>query len=106
MDENMLRMQQEAVERVRQMQERARKFVEKDEAPESHDASNKNTWDHKAVQQSSSKQNLLKANKNDNTLLGGFIDDQEQLLLLILAVLLIKSEARIELVLALLYIAM
>ncbi|MDD3693173.1 MAG: hypothetical protein PHX02_04635 [Oscillospiraceae bacterium] len=103
MDENMLRMQQEAVERVRQMQERARKFVEKDEAPESHAASNKNP---KAIQQSCPKQNLLQANKNDNSLLGGFIGDQEQLLLLILAVLLIKSEARIELVLALLYIAM
>ena len=30
MDENMLRMQREAVERVRQMQERARKYVEND----------------------------------------------------------------------------
>lgn len=96
MDENMLRMQQEAVERVRQMQERARQYVESEVSPNE---------DLKALGVREQAEQLH-PEKERGLLLGGFGADSEQLLLLMLAVLLIKSNARMELVLALLYIAM
>lgn len=92
MDENMLRMQQEAVERVRQMQKRARQYVESERAPDND------------IQTSGMEKKEHSALADKNFL--SEIADSEQLLLLMLAVLLVKSDARIELILALLYIAM
>ena len=106
MDDNMIRMQQEAVERVRQMQERARKYVEDDNtiAPkESYPLR-----DHKPLpshlEEESTVQNTVR-NKG-LSFLSGFGEDREQLFLLMIAILLVKNDAPIELILALLYIAM
>ncbi|MDD2417536.1 MAG: hypothetical protein PHR24_02020 [Oscillospiraceae bacterium] len=97
MDENMLKMQQEAVERVRIMQERARKYVEGDLAH--HGGGGKTDCEKPKV--------LPVAPHKDNmSLLGLLGEDKDQLLLLMLAVLLVKSNAPIELILAILYIAM
>ena len=91
MDDNMLRMQQEAVERVRQMQERARRFVEEPQRP---------------AESRPTPAAMPAESRGVSSLLSGFGDDKEQLFLLMLAVLLVKNDAPIELVLALLYIAM
>jgi hypothetical protein len=107
MDENMLRMQQEAVERVRQMQERARKYVERDESLRKEATaaeSEKDIKQEKSIQ-TISQDKGIQHNKGLN-LLDGLGVDNDQLLLLMLAILLVKSDAPIELVLALLYIAM
>lgn len=98
LDDSMLRMQQEAVERVRQMQERARKYVEKD-FPPAEEIPVKTADPHPESQtEALARKNL--------SFLSGLGEDKDQLLLLMLAVLLVKSNASIELVLALLYIAM
>lgn len=104
MDENMLRMQQEAVERVRQMQERARRYVENDPITLSAPSD--------PLPASADPDPPLPASprarepKGALSLLDGFGEDKDQLLLLMLAVLLVKNNAPIELILALLYIAM
>lgn len=109
LDENMLRMQQEAAERVRKMQERARKFV--DDEPVS---INRNPphilHEHPQpavalpVEEDPPKPILHK--KDTLSFLSGFGNDREQLFLLLIAVLLVKNDAPIELILALLYIAL
>ncbi|HBT65795.1 MAG TPA: hypothetical protein DEB10_14145 [Ruminococcaceae bacterium] len=116
MDENMIRMQQEAVERVRQMQERARKYVEKDEEVQPKVAGDNSVNpfrepvqalnpESKAIEAASGGKNISPFKKG-LSFLDGFGEDGEQLLLLMLAVLLVRNEAPIELVLAILYIAM
>ena len=111
MDENMLRMQREAVERVRQMQERARKYVENDGhfKEEKQQADQDKTGkglkpDLPENKLSAEKPGLIK--KKSPSFLDGLWEDSEQLFLLMLAVLLVRNDAPIELVLALLYIAM
>lgn len=129
MDENMLRMQQEAAERVRRMQERARRFVDDDphavpgEAPRRRPEpppgppGPQPEQDH-GERGHSHKEPLSRrdeacgppeakgADKGPLSFLSGFGKDSEQLLLLMLAVLLVRNEGPIELVLALLYLAM
>lgn len=98
LDENMLRMQQEAVERVRQMQERARRYVESEPPKPSAPV---------PAERSAGGGNPSKSGSLLSGLgLGGFGEDKDQLFLLMIAVLLVKNEAPIELILALLYIAM
>lgn len=109
MDNNMLRMQQEAADRVRQMQERARKFVDSET-----EATYKQTHPesaapppHLPVERPSEQLESENAHKKKNTsFLSGFGQDQEQLFLLMIAILLVKNNAPIELILALLYLAM
>ncbi|HJD24520.1 MAG TPA: hypothetical protein H9694_10330 [Firmicutes bacterium] len=98
MDDNMLRMQQEAAERVRQMQERARRFV-KEEPPAPMDIPCPPEPSPKGKEE-------LSPPPRRGSLLANFGKDREQLFLLMLAVLLVKNDAPIELVLALLYLAM
>ncbi|HIZ20557.1 MAG TPA: hypothetical protein H9674_06830 [Firmicutes bacterium] len=100
MDDNMLRMQQEAAERVRQMQERARRFVnEEPPAPAPMDIPCPPEPSPKGKEE-------LAPPPRRGSLLSNFGKDREQLFLLMLAVLLVKNDAPIELVLALLYLAM
>ncbi len=94
----MLKMQQEAVERVRLMQERARKYVEGDSIPK--EEREKTDFEKPKALQTGA------PHKSNMSLLGIFGEDKDQLFLLMLAVLLVKSNAPIELILALLYIAM
>lgn len=108
MDDSMLRMQQEAVERVRQMQERARKYVEDDHSSLSkepyplHDRQPLPAASH--IEPEPVAQNIVR--KKGLSFLSGFGEDKEQLFLLMIAILLVKNDAPIELILALLYIAM
>ena len=130
MDENMLRMQQEAAERVRKMQERARKFVEDepvdtpakpirsdhteqpslltmhrpDQAPRPEHGSKPEQAP--LVPKSEPVSAELVHKEKYTSFLSNFGKDREQLLLLMLAVLLVKNNAPIELILALLYLAM
>ena len=100
MDENMLRMQQEAAERVRQMQERARRYVSEEPpgpAPMDIPASPESPL---------CKQEEPPSPPRRGSILANFGKDREQLFLLMLAVLLVKNDAPIELILALLYLAM
>ena len=100
MDDNMLRMQQEAAERVRQMQERARRFVnEEPPAPAPMDIPC-------PPEPSPKEKEELAPPPRRGSLLANFGKDREQLFLLMLAVLLVKNDAPVELVLALLYLAM
>ncbi len=105
MDENLLRMQQEAVERVRQMQERARRYVEQDENLRREAAAAGAEKDTKSTSIQAVSQSKDIQPKGIN-LLDGLNVDSDQLLLLMIAFLLVRSDAPIELILALLYIAM
>ena len=111
MDENMLRMQQEAAERVRQMQERARRFVSEEppsaapmDIPAPPGPAGKPQEAHRSC--GSKKPDSLSVSPRGGSFLSDFGRDKEQLFLLMIAVLLVKNDAPIELVLALLYLAM
>lgn len=108
MDENMLRMQQEAAERVRQMQQRARRFVS--EEPPSAASMDIPAPPGPVCEPERScgprKPDRLAVPSRSGSFLSRFGQDQEQLFLLMIAVLLVKNNAPIELVLALLYLAM
>lgn len=106
----MLRMQQEAAERVRKMHERARKFIDdepsplvSEQMPVSHGRPEPPAPLH--IVEESSPQNLF-AKKGMPSFLSGLGEDKDQLFILLIAALLVKNDAPIELVLALLYIAM
>ena len=103
MDESMLRMQQEAAERVRQMQERARRFVHEEPAPPP--PMEPPAPSEPAARDAHEEEKLAVPPKR-GSLLTNFGKDREQLFLLMIAVLLVKNDAPIELVLALLYLAM
>ncbi|HOB36133.1 MAG TPA: hypothetical protein PKX71_01410 [Candidatus Avimonas sp.] len=103
MEQDMLRMQQEAVERVRQMQERARRYVERGQDPQREAAAEKGIEQEKSIEAAGGKE--IQPGKGLN-LLEGLNVDNDQLLLLMLAMLLARNDAPIELILALLYIAM
>lgn len=105
MDENLLRMQQEAVERVRQMQERARRYVEQDESLRRETAAAETEKDTKSTSIQAVSQSK-EIQPKGISLLDGLNVDSDQLLLLMIAFLLVRSDAPIELILALLYIAM
>ena len=97
-DENLMKMQQEAAERVRQMQARARRFTSDEPAKESPPATT-------GIAHRTARPPVA---KHGGTVLSslGINADQDQLLLLLLAVVMAKNDAPIELLLALLYIAM
>lgn len=110
LDENMLRMQQEAAERVRKMQERARKFMDDEPAPPVK-SKNPALRDHPEppaplhIVEEASPQGLV-SKRSAPSFLSGLGEDKDQLFLLLIAALLVKNDAPIELILALLYIAM
>ena len=92
-----MKMQQEAAERVRQMQARARRFTSDEPAKEVPPAA---VVAHRTARPPVS-------NHGGSVLSSlGINADQDQLLLLLLAVVMAKNDAPIELLLALLYIAM
>lgn len=100
MDQELYRMQQEAAERVRNMQKRARLYTRED-PPRSEEE--------KAPPPPPSSSPSAKPVEKKNELgplLGALTGDRERLLLLMLAVLLVNNDADMELVLALLYLAM
>ncbi len=108
----MLRMQQEAVERVRQMQERARKYVDDDREPVSSKPGVQPASVGHDRPLSFPPPSMPPAPPDDSehkkglSFLAGFGDDREQLFLLLIVFVLIRNDAPIELILALLYIAM
>lgn len=109
LDENMLRMQQEAAERVRKMQERARKFVNDEPVPINKDQLHvlrEHPQSAATLHIEKDPPKTLIHKKESLSFLSGFGNDREQLFLLLIAVLLVKNDAPIELILALLYIAM
>jgi len=93
-------MQQEAAERVREMQRRARHYVEDDRSVEE----KADAVQDKRLEASPEK-NLCAPHK-PAVPLARFGQDKEQLFLLMLAVLLVRNDAPIELVLALLYLSL
>lgn len=111
MDENMLRMQQEAAERVRQMQERARRFVSEEPAASAASSPPGISCEQSGPDKSGGPirpgtADRLAVPPRRTSFLSSFGGDREQLFLLMIAVLLVKNDAPIELVLALLYLAM
>ena len=111
MDDNLLRMQQEAMERVRQMQARARRFVEEDTelGPKPDPSSTSSVGlppDTKEKGEDEQTSPTAMIPKKKGGLLENFGKDQDQLFLLLIAVLLVRNDAPIELILAILYIAL
>ena len=109
MDDNLLRMQQEAMERVRQMQARARRFVEEDtELGPKVEPSSSAGLPPDTKEKGEDEQTIPTAiiPKKKGGLLENFGKDQDQLFLLLIAVLLVRNDAPIELILAILYIAL
>lgn len=121
MNNDVIRMQQEAAQRVQRMQERARQLVHAEHpagrtaetlaaarpSPEklprpAHDHAEHTGHPPVTGERLAAKPPATKS----NTLFAGLGDDPEQLLLLLLAVLLVRNDADVELVLALLYLAM
>ena len=131
MGDDVIRMQQEAAQRVQRMQERARRLVaespatgsgQRAEQPEKRTA---NTVEEMRQAQSGRPAPLHtpppaetahaeKADKADETGkegdapsgLASLVGDQDRLFILLLAILLVRNGAKMELVLALLYLAM
>lgn len=99
MDQELYRMQQEAAERVRNMQKRARLYTRED-PPRSEEGKTLSPPPPSSPVKPVEKKNEL------GSLLGALTGDRERLLLLMLAVLLVNNDADMELVLALLYLAM
>lgn len=99
MDQELYRMQQEAAERVRNMQKRARLYTRED-PPRSEEEKAPPPPPSSSPAKPVEKKNEL------GSLLGALTGDRERLLLLMLAVLLVNNDADMELVLALLYLAM
>jgi len=100
--DNWLQMQQEAAERVREMQKRARRYVEQNDLPPEPAVA--------AGDPAVGKAELLHKDADKTALQKGlsppFGQDIEQLFLLMLAVLLVRSNAPLELILALLYLSL
>lgn len=92
-DENLMQMQREAAERVRQMHARARSFGQENQV-------------RREPEPLTPRAPVNLTSSTGNSFLTGLLADQDQLLLLFLALLLAKNEAPMELILALLYIAM
>ena len=102
---NVMHMQQEAAERVRRMQEHSRQLVREHTVNVYHGV----TFDAPTETESDdvSREEKPPRNGTDSNLLSALLQgDQEQTLVLLLAVILAKNGAPLELVLALLYIAM
>lgn len=101
---NVMRMQQEAAERVRRMQEHSRRLVN------DHPVNVYRGVSLTPLEESPTPQEQPPAEKREESSLGGLAallqGDQEQTLVLLLAVILAKNGAPLELVLALLYVAM
>lgn len=121
MNNDVVRMQQEAAHRVQRMQERARQLVSAEQpagrtaetlaaARPSPENRPRPAADHAEHTGHLPAENDRRAAKppaaKANSLFAGLGDDPEQLLLLLLAVLLVRNNADVELVLALLYLAM
>lgn len=126
MGDDVIRMQQEAAHRVQQMQERTRRLVSDMHPVEDRgtpvDHSRRTAESLEAVRQSAEArkaehQQFRKEAMGDKPscenkpgeqggLLAGLTNDKERLFLLMLAVLLVNNGAKMELVVALLYLAM
>ena len=100
MDQELYRMQQEAAERVRNMQKRARLYTREDPPHSEEEKAPPPPPPPSSPAKPVEKKNEL------GSLLGALTGDRERLLLLMLAVLLVNNDADMELVLALLYLAM
>ena len=102
---DVIRMQQEAEQRVQQMRERSRLLVSGGRPrPRTFPIHTQPPGPPPEPPPREPESCLEKKEKAGG--LGGLFQDQEQLFLLMLAVLLIKNGAQMEIVLALLYIAM
>ena len=98
MTNNTVTLQQEAAERVRRMQEHSRRLVNEHPVNVYHGV----TFEAPSVEKTETPRKAA-----DGDLLSALLQgDQEQTLVLLLAVILAKNGAPLELVLALLYIAM
>ncbi len=112
MDQELYRMQQEAAERVRSMQKRARLYVRDEppsppqEAPAPREISPPIEAADKTAPPPPPSALVKEKKPEGGSLLGALTGDRERLLLLMLAVLLVNNDADMELVLALLYLAM
>ena len=123
MSDDVIRMQQEAANRVARMQEQSRRLVadhppplyggRRESAPQAAAPSQEERRTaasleqrRRETEQAKVSPSPAKSRKEDKGLAGLFCGDQEQLLLLMLAVLLVKNGANIELIVALLYLAM
>ena len=98
-DENLMRMQQEAAERVRQMHSRARRFFTDESGSGDHTAPGEVSREIAHTDYDGKKSSSLLSSL-------GIGAQQDQLLLLLLAVVLAKNDAPIEIIIALMYIAM
>lgn len=121
MNNDVIRMQQEAAQRVQRMQERARQLVSAERpagrtaetlaaarpSPEKRPRPADDHAEHTGLPPVMGERLPAKPPAaKPNALFSGLGDDPEQMLLLLLAVLLVRNDADIELVLALLYLAM
>lgn len=98
MANNTMSLQQEAAERVRRMQEHSRRLVSEHPV---------NVYRGVTFETPANEETETPRNAADDNLLSALLQgDQEQTLVLLLAVILAKNGAPLELVLALLYIAM
>lgn len=126
MSDDVIRMQQEAANRVQRMQERSRRLVA--EAPPLYGdirqgrtrepdppavppaSAERRTTESLEQQRKEAEQarqiHHTKQSREEKGLASLFNGDQDQMLLLMLAVLLVKNGANIELIVALLYLAM
>lgn len=111
----MQRMQQEAAERVRSMQRRARLYVHAGEEEPHQEEAHRTAASHQEAESALSappspspalRAGEGKPKQGGASFLSALTGDKERLLLLMLAVLLAGNEADIELVVALLYLAM
>ena len=110
MDEEMRRMQEEAAERVRSMQRRARLYVRPEEEQHPHRDEGKHLPvappEKPAAPCAAGPREEKLAKTGGSSFLSALTGDKERLLLLMLAVLLVNNDADMELVVALLYLAM
>lgn len=130
--DDVIRMQQEAAQRVQRMQERARRLVAESPPPidrpaaGSHQAEKRTAAAVEAARQAQeehrpppketaepgrpavplSAQALADGESDSPSGLAALIGDQDRLFILLLALLLVRNGAKMELVLALLYLAM
>lgn len=106
-DDDIGRMQQEAVRRVRDMQQRAKNMsaartVRQQQAPQQHEKLPENSEPEPLPEPP--KQSEISDNKKPNDILEGFFKDKEKSLILLLLVLLSGEDDNNGIMLALLYL--
>lgn len=103
MDHEMHKMQQEAIQRVNEMQSRAQKHLQQEEMPS---AQNRNSAEKKKqnAMASSQQKSTMAAATSADTLFDGLMQDSERTLILMLTLLLFTENADTSVIFSLLYL--